>query len=168
MRRFRRIFLENASWSPPFFNEKPLFLPISYKKKPEYFLILMQKRRTRTETPVQLTKSHGVSKGPINGHGDPMAPIPGQRWFNDGLSLRWNQARKKSFKLGIDMFMWWKFEINNFYCLQKLSPILQSPSRETDRSLRETVQCKHPRDPKKHWLHVTAVPQGGCFLYEQA
>ena len=60
----------------------------------------------RTETPVQFTDVHDIPRGPIDGHGDPMAPIPGQRWFSDGPSLTWKHIGKKSFKLRIDMIMW--------------------------------------------------------------
>ena len=34
----------------------------------------------RTETPVQFTDGHDVPREPIDSHGNPMAPIPGQQW----------------------------------------------------------------------------------------
>ena len=43
--------------------------------------------RARTETPVQVTDGHDIPRGPFDGHGNPMAAIPGQRWFGDGPSL---------------------------------------------------------------------------------
>ena len=44
MRRYRRTSVENWGWPPLFFNEKPFFLPISFKKTAgTFFLVLMQK-----------------------------------------------------------------------------------------------------------------------------
>ena len=34
--------------------------------------------RARTETPVQFTVGHDIPRRPIDGHGEPMAPIPGR------------------------------------------------------------------------------------------
>ena len=41
--------------------------------------------------------------GCIDGHGDPMAPIPGQRWLSDGPSTVTKKIRLKTSKLKIDI-----------------------------------------------------------------
>ena len=47
----------------------------------------------RTKTPVQFTDGYDIPRGPIGGHGDRMAPIPGQRLFSGGPSLTWKKSR---------------------------------------------------------------------------
>ena len=56
------------------------------------FLIV---QHSRTETLVQFTDGQDIRRGPIDGHGDPMGPILGQRRFSDGPSLTWKLFGKK-------------------------------------------------------------------------
>ena len=53
MRRYRRNSVENRGWSPLFFNEKPLFPPISHKKiAGKIFWYWCRKRRTQSENQI--------------------------------------------------------------------------------------------------------------------
>ena len=63
-------------------------------------------RISRTETPVQFIDGHDCHRVPFDGHGDPTAPIPGQRRFSDGPSMVKEKFRKKIElkKLKIDIF----------------------------------------------------------------
>ena len=55
---------------------------------------------SRTGTLGQFIDDHNSPGAPINGHGDPMATIPGQQWSIDGEEkISW----KKLFKLNFDM-----------------------------------------------------------------
>ena len=52
----------------------------AYKKSDNTFTYSPGDSISRTETPVRFTDGHDIPKGPFDGHGNPMAPIPGQRW----------------------------------------------------------------------------------------
>ena len=66
----------------------------------------MRTEKAHYETPVQFTNSYDIPRGPIDGHGDLMAPIPPGQWcLSDGSSLIMEKFRKKiRSKLRIDMF----------------------------------------------------------------
>ena len=54
------------------------------QKKPVYFLILLQNKAYTYWDSGAAHWWSWHSQGAINGHGNPIAPILGQRWFNDG------------------------------------------------------------------------------------
>ena len=64
--------------------------PDSYQKEIRTELEIRPKifrYSSRTVAPVPFSDGHDIPRGAIDGHGNPMVPISGQRWFSDDPSL---------------------------------------------------------------------------------
>ena len=108
-----------AGTTPPLFsNKKPLFPPIIYKEAAIFFDTVAEKKRNRTEIPVQLTNGHDNPRGTVNGQGDPMALTLASKCSSVVHRSDWNISEKKSFSLRIDMFMCWMYEINQPFSIK--------------------------------------------------